>query len=137
MHHPWRELRAKEHVTVKWEYLPGDFHAVTDGETIWIDKRLLQVERRCAIAHEQVHIELGHSEPQHHKDEARVRTITAKRLIDTGDLIDTLKWAHTVEEAADELWVTPEVLQDRLRALSPAEKAMINHAVQTAWHQEH
>ena len=94
------------------------------------------MERRCALAHELVHVERGTVRVDD-TEEARVRTITAKRLIDTGDLIDTLKWAHTVEEAADELWVTPEVLHDRLRALSPVEKTMINHAVQTAWHQEH
>lgn len=136
MYHPWKNLRDQPDLTLHWANLPPPYHAVTDGATIWLHDRLLQVERRCALAHELVHVERG-THCVDDTEETRVRRITANRLIDTGDLIDTLKWAHTVEEAADELWVTPEVLADRLHALSPVEKAMINHAVQTAWHQEH
>lgn len=136
MHHPWRSLREREDITLHWADLPAPLHAVTDGTTVWMHDRLLQTERRCAIAHELVHIERG-TRCVDDAEEQRVRRITARRLIDTADLIEACKWANTVEEAAEELWVTPEVLTDRLTGLSPIEQALFNHAIKTAWHQEH
>lgn len=136
MHHPWRELRSQEHLTLHFVSLPAPYLAVTDGDTIWLHDRLLQVERRCALAHELVHVERG-TDCVDDMEETRVRRITAQRLIDTGDLINALKWGHDMGEVADELWVTPEVLHDRIKALSPVERAMIDYAVQSAWHQEH
>ena len=135
MHHPWRSLREREDITLHWADLPAPLHAVTDGTTVWMHDRLLQTERRCAIAHELVHIERG-TRCVDDAEEQRVRNITARRLIDTGDLVRAVQWANTVEEAADELWVTPAVLIDRLTGLSPVERAMIDTAVRTAWHQE-
>ena len=102
-------------------------HAATDGETIYMEKRLLQVERRCTLTHELVHVDLGHTEAQDEKSEAKVRRITAKRLIDWDDLVDAFRWAHDQYEAADELWVTPEVFADRLRHLTPIERALLAH----------
>lgn len=121
MHHPWRSLREQEDITLHWANLPPPFHAVTDGATIWLHDRLLKVERRCALAHELVHIERG----THCVDDAEeqmVRRITAQRLINTGNLIDTLKRAHTVEEATDELWVTPESSQTVCAPSHPSRK---------------
>ena len=135
MHHPWRALRHREDVTLHWATLPAPLHAVTDGTTVWMHDRLLQTERRCAIAHELVHIERG-TRCVDDAEEQRVRRITAQRLIDTADLVRAVQWANTVEEAADELWVTPAVLTDRLTGLSPVERSMIDTAVRTAWHQE-
>ena len=135
MHHPWRSLREREDITLHWADLPAPLHAVTDGTTVWMHDRLLQTERRCAIAHELVHIERG-TRCVDDAEEQRVRRITAQRLIDTAELVRAVQWADTVEEAADELWVTPAVLADRLTGLSPVERAMIDTAVRTAWHQE-
>lgn len=135
MHHPWRSLREREDIILHWADLPAPLHAVTDGTTVWMHDRLLQTERRCAIAHELTHIERG-TRCVDDAEEQRVRRITAQRLIDTADLIEACKWANSVEEAADELWVTPAVLIDRLTGLSPVERAMIDTAVRTAWHQE-
>ena len=136
MHHPWRSLRERDDITLHWATLPAPLHAVTDGQTVWMHNRLLQTERRCAIAHELVHIERG-TQCVDDTEEHRVRNITAQRLIDTADLIEACKWANNIEEAAEELWVTPEVLTDRLTGLSPIEQALFNHAIKTAWHQEH
>ena len=127
-HHPWRDLRSREHLTVYHEPLPPGLRGATDGATsIWLERRLLQVERRCTLTHELVHVDLGHDCAQDEKSEAKVRRITAKRLIDWDDLVDAFRWAHDQYEAADELWVTPEVFADRLRHLTPIERALLAH----------
>lgn len=134
MHHPWHILRDLP-VTVDWrDDLPVDLEAATNGmDIIWMSKNLrLQVERRCTLTHEMVHIELEHDGYCNPKIERRVRKLTAERLIDTADLINAMKWARSVEELADELWVTVEVLMDRLHGLSTVERAMIQQTIRTA-----
>lgn len=97
--------------------MPDEVHGRTDGEHIWLDERLLQVERRCALTHEMVHVALGHTECQPIAREARVRRITAERLITCEALDDAFKWARNLPELADELWVTVPVLKDRLEGI--------------------
>ena len=100
--------------------------AATNGHNaIWLDVDLLQVERRCALTHELVHIELGHTTGHDTADEALVRQITAERLIPTRRLFDAWHAALSFEELADALWVTPEVLHDRLDNLSPDEQRTV------------
>ena len=49
--------------------------AVADGHsTIWLDQRLTVVEARCALAHELVHLELGHDGHQPSAIEASRRS---------------------------------------------------------------
>lgn len=110
--------------------MPTGLVGASDGTRhIWLAKGLLQVERRCALAHEMVHLEHGHDGCQDDKTEALVRKQTAERLIDTARLIDAAKWALSQEEMADTLWVTPEVLRDRIRYLSPIERSLIDTAI--------
>lgn len=100
--------------------------AATDGNNaIWLDRSLQQTARRCAIAHEQAHIDLGHTTCSDEKHEASARRRAAQKLIEWDALVDVFKWAHNAHEAADELWVTPEVLEDRLRFLHPNERALL------------
>lgn len=135
MHHPWRSLREREDITLHWADLPAPLHAVTDGTTVWMHDRLLQTERRCAIAHELVHIERG-TQCVDDAEERRVRTITAQRLVTVSALVEALRWSSSIDEAADELWVTPEVLRDRLADLSTVERAQVDQAISSAWHQD-
>ena len=131
MHHPWRELRDRgDHVRLLWTEFNDGRVGATVGNDIYLDRRLLQSEKRCAIQHEQMHIEFGHDGCQSEKDEARVRKLTAQRLIHRDDLIRAMQWAMSLEEAADELWVTPEVLRDRLHFMHPSEKLLIAAAVE-------
>lgn len=65
------------------------------------------------------------------EDRIKVRRITAQRLIDWDALVDAFRWAHNAAEAADELWVTLDVLEDRLRFLSPIERALLAHITAT------
>lgn len=127
MHHPWRELRERGDGVVLHRTKFNDTRiAATNGNNaIWLDADLLQVERRCAIQHEQAHIDLGHTNCDDPKEESAARRMTAKKLITWDALVDVFKWAHTADEAADELWVIPEVLEDRLRFLHPNERALL------------
>ena len=127
MHHPWRELRERgDGVVVHYTSFNDGRVAATDGSNaIWLDRSLQQTARRCAIAHEQAHIDLGHTSCADEKDESAACRMAAQKLIDWDDLVDAFKWAHNAHEAADELWVTPEVLEDRLHFLHPNERALL------------
>lgn len=111
--------------------MPDGVRAATNGEDIiWMSTRLLQVQRRCSLQHELTHLDFGHDGCQSEKDEQRVRKLTAQALIRRDDLIAALQWAMSLEEAADELWVTPEVLRDRIHFMHPSERLLIAAAVQ-------
>lgn len=132
--HPWRELRSREHVVVSWRSdLPEGLRGASNGnDMIFMSTRLRQVQRRCTLMHELVHLDLGHEGCQDEVTEARVRRITARRLLSAHQLVPVAKWTQSIEEAADELWVTPEVLRDFMGALTPVERLMIECAVRAA-----
>ena len=61
MFHPWRALRTLTHVVVVWARPHPAAPAATDGATvIWLDPRMTQAERRCALTHALVRLEHGH-----------------------------------------------------------------------------
>jgi citrate lyase beta subunit len=94
----------------------------TNGiDIIWMDKRLDQVERRCTLTHELIHVERKHTGCQLAAVELEVSMETARRLIPIADLANALQWSTRPYELADELWVTQNVLTDRLRGLAPEE----------------
>ena len=128
--HPWRELRHLAHVRVSHVSMPGvDELAYTNGvDHIWLDKNLLQVERRCALTHELQHIYMGHTGHQKPRVELTVRVITARRLISFDALIRAARWAHGPEELADELAVTVDVLADRIDYLKGEERRALDAA---------
>lgn len=125
-YHPWRELRSRKHLELTWADLPPGIRGITDGSSaIWMESRMLQVERRCTLAHELAHIDLGHTTKTTVAEENAARRLAAQKLIEWDALVDVFKWAHNAQEAADELWVIPEVLEDRLHFLHPNEKALL------------
>ena len=133
-HHPWREFRERgDDVLLFFTEFEDGRVAATQGQTIYLDRRLLQVERRCAIQHEQVHLDRGENGCSDDQvKESAVRRITARRLLSASQLVPVAKWTQSVEEAADELWVTPEVLTDFMNALTPVERLMVECAVHKA-----
>lgn len=102
--------------------MPDGAPGRTNGtDIIWLDKRLNQVERRCALTHELIHLERRHTGCQPHSVEVDVRAEAARRLIQLDHLIAGLRWARSFAELADELWVTEDVLRDRLDHLADPE----------------
>lgn len=134
-YHPWRELRQNTGITVEWVRLHHK-RAMTNGiDTIYMDKRALQVERRCSLTHEMIHIERRHTSCQPPAIEKDVRAEAARRLILIADLAAQLAWARSLDELADELWVTPEVLADRIANLNGRERELLSHVeVQSHFH---
>jgi len=123
---PWGALRELAHVTLHFIVMPDGALGRTDGRRrIWLDKRLQQAERRCALTHELVHLERGHTSCQGPRAEQRVREETARRLISFDDLVEAYRWTQHSAELADELWVTVDVVQDRLAALNDGERRQL------------
>lgn len=120
---PWQLLRTLPHITLVWADLNSK-SALTNGtDTVWLDRQLLQVERRCSLTHELIHIERGHTSCPPNAAELEVRVETARRLIPMSELIEHKRWSRSVEELADCLFVTPHVLLDRIGYLSDSERA--------------
>jgi len=97
--------------------LPGFLVAATDGMTIYVDDRLTHRERRCAIFHELVHIELGHKDCQPPAIERKVRAVAADRLVSWQAVWEHAPWAHSLDELAEDVMVTKSVLSDWIRNL--------------------
>lgn len=126
-YHPWRALRhLGDSVRLIWTPLePGTF-ALTDGQRrIWMSPDQYQVQRRCTIAHEVAHVELGHTEGCTSYDERAATELAARRLIPMERLLDGLRWTQEWEELADELWVDVDTLMARLDTLTDFERGQI------------
>lgn len=126
--HPWRALHGMKHVVVDWvDDLPEGQLGDTDGVSrIRLANGQLQVERRCSITHEMIHVERGHTGCCDEKAEARVRREAARRLIPLYALAAAVvfhgeDWAAVAEE----LWVDDDTLQARLEHLHPAERGYL------------
>lgn len=127
MFDPWRALRHLVHVTIDWVRMPDDVPGRTNGiDMIWIDNRLQQLERRCVLVHELVHLERRHVGCQPASVERAVSIETARRLIPIEQLCRHAAWSRSLHELADDLWVTGNVLTDRLTSLTPEESADLN-----------
>ncbi|TKR27167.1 ImmA/IrrE family metallo-endopeptidase [Cellulomonas hominis] len=121
--HPWRWLRAKPEIEVIWQPQPVGRIAATDGHrVILMDPRQSQAQRRCAITHEQIHIEHRHVGGCSPTEERQVRAATARRLIALDELVAAYRWSRDLREMADELWVTPDVVRERLAGLAAEER---------------
>lgn len=127
---PWTYLHHRPDLTLVWADLPGRLRGCTDGQrTIWLDRGLLQHERRCTLAHELVHIRHHHVGRQPRAVENRVREETARLLLpDVNQIVDALSWGHTWAEVAEDLWVTHDILVCRLDHLTSTERAAIRAA---------
>lgn len=127
--HPWQRFRSHE----GWRLVRHDRgpRGLTyfDEKKVSLRRGLDQIQRRCTILHECLHVERGPvTNSLLEREERRVRLETARLLMpDVGVLAETLAWARSHREAAFELWVTPECLNDRLVSLHKIEKAFLAH----------
>lgn len=137
IYHPWRVLgRHWPHVVVEHtDDLPPGRRADTNGvDEIRMRRRLLQVERRCSLTHELIHLEHGHTGACAPAVEAAVDVEAARRLIPWDRLLAAVRWARSDSELADELWVTVHVLRSRVAALHADELLEIARAAHDAHH---
>ncbi len=119
--HPWRVVRELG-VKVSWPAnMPWRILGLCDPSsmTIYLNRARLvtQVERRCTLTHELVHLHHGHQGAQPSRIEAAVRAETARLLIPDDALESALCWSTDVFELAESLWVTEAVVRDRLEGL--------------------
>lgn len=120
---PWAEVGKHPEVRVYIQRLDDGVVGLTDGvNRIWLDDRLTQVERRCTLTHELVHVEQAHASCQPLRVELEVCLEAARRLITVDDLARVMPWSIHLHEMAEELWVTPQTLRDRLIGLRLAER---------------
>jgi Zn-dependent peptidase ImmA (M78 family) len=130
--HPFRELRAADQLLMFMsDELPsGNAWWSPAYDVIYLRKGILQVERRCALAHELGHRALRHNGQCRHPDAARIGqrnerdadVWAASRLITVEDLADALRWTSCPVQAAEELWVTRRLLEVRLARMSVPER---------------
>lgn len=122
--HPWRAFRDSP-LTLRRARLPDRMRAGLIGDVVWMDDRLLQAERRCAVLHEMRHHQLGHEGPQPSAVEAQVRQWVARTLIPMELLLDKLAWTEDLDELASECWVDRQTLMARLDSLTEGERAQV------------
>ncbi len=73
------------------------------------------------LTHELVHLARGDVGCQPAAVEREVRVAAARELVPWERLVAEVAWARSLGELADELWVTEDVVVDRLAALSPGD----------------
>lgn len=136
---PWRHLRSLADVGLEFT----DDEALLDGadaryfhtvRRVLMDRRIdLQVERRCTLAHELGHAVRGDlpcgDDRADDRQEAAVEQWAARQLIELPALAEALKWSDDPAEVADELWVTPDLLEVRISHLHPSERAWLRRAL--------
>lgn len=143
VYHPWRHLRRLfsdgAGTTLSFEPTPGDKPAwySPGSDHILMRPDLLQVERRCSLAHELAHKDLGHSGtctyPDARRQGARAELaadrLAARRLIALPAFIDALCWSDDRAEVADILWVTERMLDVRIASMLGGEQETVRAAL--------
>ncbi|GII98354.1 hypothetical protein CLV28_0679 [Sediminihabitans luteus] len=129
MFDPWRVLATLPHVELVWAPLRGRLGQSNGHDKIWLEPDQYEVEQRCTLAHELVHMERGDKHACDPAVEKAVVEETARRLISMPDLIVAWQWASSLHDVADELHVTEDVLMDRLGVLTEREQARLADAV--------
>lgn len=127
--HPWRALRERSEITVRWERMDGRLGSwCADTRTIRMHPGQGQAQRRVTATHEQIHAERGHRGCQPDAVELSVKKTTARRLVSIYDLVDAVLFygEHNVSALAEELWVDVETVQIRLEHLHPAEAGYLS-----------
>lgn len=133
--HPWEDLSRRPHIEVQWPLLPQRLLSLTDGYSrIEIDRRLSQVQRRCALDHELCHIDLGVLGGCGGPGEWRIRRHSARRMIPIKMLGQAMAYTLDLDAVAFDCWVIRPVLDDRLTWLTDAERAHLEAV--TAHHRE-
>ena len=99
--------------------------------TIFVRPDLTWPQLRVTLVHERWHAVRGpFPRWMEAREERTVNQLTARELIPLCLLGDALAWTPWLEEAADELDVTPALLRTRLKHLHPTEKAWLTRRLE-------
>lgn len=128
-YHPWRHLRSQPHLTLEWTELPDGYLAVSSADTIWMEQRQRQAQRRSTLTHELVHREHGDVGCQPPSVEAQVEEVAARKLIPLAALAEAIVWAMSEEELAVDLWVDLGMVHTRLATLTTEESGYIEDVI--------
>lgn len=131
---PWRDLGNR---------FPGvhlAVHSLAPARAAWLpvervlllDRGLTVTQGRCTLAHEIAHMDLGHHPTGlghfDRRQEREADGLAGRRLLPLDVLVEAIKSGWDLPTAADELFVTVELLHDRMDRLHPAER----HALRSA-----
>lgn len=135
-YHPWRHARD---LGLTIEFVPGlRARATYSAGLIQIRDGLSQRERRCALAHEIVHVERGDdgvscSRWHLQKLERQVHLEAAYRLIAIEELADAVITEPDYASMATRLWVDDYTFRLRLAYVTDRERAQIAHLCPEEW----
>lgn len=130
MLHPWRLLRERDDLTLSVRDLGDDGPlGLTGGSTIVLTTGLLQVERRCVLLHELIHLERGIPHSADDREEAAIEHEVARRLVPFAELVEALRWSCEVDEVAEACWVMPHLIRVCMQGLHPAELSVVQEVL--------
>lgn len=104
--------------------MPGLLGRTNGVDEIHLHPDQLQVERRSTLAHELAHIELEHTQGCTGADERAALELAARWLVSLEHLVDAARWARSIHELADELWVDVDTITTRLDTLTERERSL-------------
>lgn len=131
---PWMYLMER-HPDVRVRLLPPSHLGTRWGQTLWhggvpeihLAFDLGKIQRRCTLAHELHHVIKGEPcAPLCPDDEADVVEQTARFLLPDLDIIAVTLAKHDLEQSAERLGVTRNVLCDRLDSMTEPELVQFN-----------
>lgn len=106
-YNPWRDLRGRPHLTLKWADVKGCREVIKDtpsGRVVYLQHGLSFADRRCLLCHALIHDERGLFPPGASpqvcvKEETIVRDETAVRMIPPAELDKYLAECEAADEA--------------------------------------
>lgn len=102
--------------------MPGMLGATDGSRMIHLHPRQSQAQRRSTLAHELAHLELRHGPGSTAREERDAGALAARWLVPLESLVEAARWARSIEELADELWVDVETVRIRLSTLLDDER---------------
>lgn len=127
MFDPWDALTSLTGWTLRTAPTPHKGECDYSTRTITLDPHLTAAQRRTVLTHELVHAHRG-PVPRwlRSREEAVVREITARILVELPNLIDAVAWSRHPLVIAEELDVDTTVVTTRAETLDDHERAALD-----------